>query len=74
MRFDIDNIDLLSVFLGWLWIFFCSFMLLIVGLLTGITWITSIGIGILVGIIVFGLMIVFWIGILLIYDGLKWCF
>ena len=74
MRFDIDNIDLLSVFLGWLWIFFCSFMLLIVGLLTGITWITSIGIGILVGIIIFGLMIVFWIGILLIYDGLKWCF
>ena len=74
MRFDIDNIDLLSVFLGWLWIFFCSFMLLIVGLLTGITWITSIGFGILVGIIVFGLMIVFWIGILLIYDGLKWCF
>ena len=74
MRFDIDDIDLLSVFLGWLWIFFCSFMLLIVGLMTGITWITSIGIGILVGIIVFGLMIVFWIGILLIYDGLKWCF
>jgi hypothetical protein len=42
MRFDIDDIDLLSVFLGWLWIFFCSFMILIVGLLTGITWITSI--------------------------------
>jgi hypothetical protein len=74
MRFDIDNIDLLSVFLGWLWIFFCSFMLLIVGLLTGITWITSIGFGIFIGLIVFGLMIVFWIGILLIYDGLKWCF
>ena len=74
MRFDIDDIDLLSVFLGWLWIFFCSFMLFIVGLLTGITWITSIGIGILVGIIVFGLMIAIWIGILLIYDGLKWCF
>lgn len=74
MRFDIDDIDLLSVFLGWLWIFFCSFLILIVGLMTGITWITSIGIGILVGIIVFGFMIVFWIGILLIYDGLKWCF
>ena len=74
MRFDIDDIDLLSVFLGWLWIFFCSLMLLTVGLLTGITWITSIGIGILVGIIVFGFMIVFWIEILLIYDGLKWCF
>jgi hypothetical protein len=74
MRFDIDDIDLLSVFLGWLWIFFCSFMLLIVGLLTGITWITSIGFGIFIGLIVFGLMIVFWIGILLIYDGLKWCF
>lgn len=74
MRFDIDDIDLVSVFLGWLWIFLCSFMLLIVGLMTGITWITSIGIGILVGIIVFGLMIALWIGILLIYDGLKWCF
>jgi hypothetical protein len=74
MRFDIDGIDLLSVFLGWLWIYFCSFMLLIVGLLTGITWITSIGFGIFVGLIVFGLMIVFWIGILLICDGLKWCF
>jgi hypothetical protein len=74
MRFDIDGIDLLSVFLGWLWIYFCSFMLLIVGLLTGITWITSIGFGIFIGLIVFGLMIVFWIGILLIYDGLKWCF
>ena len=74
MRFDIDDIDLLSVFLGWLWIFFCTFMVIIVGLLTGIAWITSIGIGILVGIILFGLMIMFWIGILLIYDGLKWCF
>jgi len=74
MRFDIDNIDLVSVFLGWLWIFFCTFMVIIVGLLTGIAWITSIGIGILVGIILFGLMIMFWIGILLIYDGLKWCF
>lgn len=74
MRFDIDNIDLFSVFLGLLWIFFCSFMLYTVGLLTGITWITSIGFGILVGIIVFGLLIAFWIGILLIYDGLKWCF
>ena len=73
MRFDIDNIDLVNVFLGWLWIFFCSFMLLIVGLLTGITWITSIGFDILVGIIIFGLMIMFWIGILLICDGLKWC-
>lgn len=74
MRFDINNIDLVSVFLGWLWIFFCFFMLLIVGLLTGITWITSIGFDILVGIILFGLMIMFWIGILLICDGLKWCF
>jgi len=74
MRFDIDGIDLLSVFLGWVWIFFCSFLILIVGLMTGITWITSIGIGILVGIIVFGFMIMFWIGILLIYDGLRWCF
>lgn len=74
MRFDIDNIDLVSVFLGWLWIFFCSFMVIIVGLLTGITWITSIGFDILVGIILFGLMIMFWIGILLICDGLKWCF
>ncbi len=74
MRFDIDNIDLVSVFLGWLWIFCCTLMLYTVSLLTGITWITSIGFGILVGIIVFGLLIAFWIGILLIYDGLKWCF
>lgn len=74
MRFDIDGIDLLSVFLGWLWISFCSFMLLIVGLLTGITWITSFGIDIFVGLIVFGFIIMFWIGILMIYDGLKWCF
>jgi len=74
MRFDIDNIDLVSVFLGWLWIFCCTLMLYTVSLLTGITWITSIGIGILVGSIVFGLMIAFWIGILWIYDGLKWCF
>ena len=74
MRFDIDNIDLVSVFLGWLWIFCCTLMLYTVSLLTSITWITSIGIGILVGSIVFGLMIAFWIGILWIYDGLKWCF
>lgn len=74
MRFDIDNIDLFSVFLGLLWIFFSSSLILIVGLMTGITWITSIGIGILVGLIVFGFMIALWIGILLIYDGLKWCF
>ncbi len=74
MRFDIDGIDLFSVFLGWLWIFICSFMLYIVGLLTGITWFTSIGNGFLVGLSVFGFMIMLWIGILLIYDGLKWCF
>ncbi len=74
MHFDIDDIDLVSVFLGWLWIFFCSFMLYIVGLLTGITWFTSIGNGFLIGLTVLGFMITLLFGILLIYDGLKWCF
>ena len=44
-----------------------------VGILFGISLITSVGFGILVGIIVFGVMFMIWYGILIVYDGLKWC-
>jgi arginine exporter protein ArgO len=74
MRFDIDAIDLVSVFLGFLMIGLFSGVLMIVGILFGISLITSVGLDILVGIIVFGVMFMIWYGILIVYDGLKWCF
>lgn len=74
MRFDIDTIDLVSVLLGFLMIGLFSGVLLFVGILFGISLITSVGFGILVGIIVFGVMFMIWYGILIVYDGLKWCF
>jgi len=74
MRFDIDAIDLVSVLLGFLMIGLFSGVLMIVGILFGISLITSVGFGILVGTIVFGVMFMIWYGILIVYDGLKWCF
>ena len=74
MRFDIDAIDLVSVILGFLMIGLFSGVLMFVGILFGISLITSVGFGILVGTIVFGVMFMIWCGILLVYDGLKWCF
>ena len=73
MRFDIDCIDLVSVFLGFLMIGLFSSELMIVGILFGISLITSVGFGILVGTIVFGVMFMILYGILIMYDGLKWC-
>ena len=73
MRFDIDCIDLVSVILGFLMIGLFSGVLMFVGILFGISLITSVGFGILVGIIVFGVMFMIWYGILIVYDGLKWC-
>lgn len=72
MRFDIDAIDLVSVFLGFLMIGLFSGVLMFVGILFGISLITSVGFGILVGIIVFGVMFMIWYGILIVYDGVKW--
>jgi len=72
MRFDIDCIDLVSVILGFLMIGLFSGVLMFVGILFGISLITSVGFGILVGIIVFGVMFMIWYGILIVYDGLKW--
>ena len=74
MRFDIDAIDFVSVFLGFLMIGLFSGVLMIVGILFGISLITSVGFGILVGTIVFGVMFMILYGILIVYDGLKWCF
>lgn len=71
MRFDIDCIDLVSVILGFLMIGLFSGVLMFVGILFGISLITSVGFGILVGIIVFGVMFMIWYGILIVYDGLK---
>ena len=71
MRFDIDAIDLVSVILGFLMIGLFSGVLMFVGILFGISLITSVGFGILVGIIVFGVMFMIWYGILIVYDGLK---
>lgn len=73
MSFDIDAIDLVSVLLGFLMIGLFSGVLMFVGILFGISLITSVGFGILVGIIVFGVMFMIWYGILIVYDGLKWC-
>ena len=73
MRFDIDAIDLVSVILGFLMIGLFSGVLMFVGILFGISLITSVGFGILVGIIMFGVMFMIWYGILIVYDGLKWC-
>ena len=73
MSFDIDCIDLVSVFLGLLMIGLFSSELMFVGILFGISLITSVGFGILVGTIVFGVMFMIWYGILIVYDGLKWC-
>ena len=72
MRFDIDCIDLVSVILGFLMIGLFSGVLMFVGILFGISLITSVGFGILVGIIMFGVMFMIWYGILIVYDGLKW--
>ena len=72
MRFDIDAIDLVSVILGFLMIGLFSGVLMFVGILFGISLITSVGFGILVGIIVFGDIFMIWYGILIVYDGLKW--
>ena len=73
MRFDIDCIDLVSVFLGFLMIGLFSGVLMIVGILFDISLITSVGFGILVGTIVFSVMFMIWYGILIMYDGIKWC-
>ena len=73
MRFDIDAIDLVSVILGFLMIGLFSGVLMFVGILFDISLITSVGFGILVGIIMFGVMFMIWYGILIVYDGLKWC-
>jgi hypothetical protein len=48
MRFDIDAIDLVSVILGFLMIGLFSGVLMFVGILFGISLITSVGFGILV--------------------------
>ena len=73
MRFDIDCIDLVSVFLGLLFICFITGIMWLVGALFEINLIMDIGYWSFVGAIMFGLLFMVLFGVMLIYDGVKWC-
>ena len=73
MRFDIDCIDLVSVFLGLLFICFITGIMWLVGALFEINLIMDIGYWSFVGAIMFGLLFMVLFGVMLIYDGIKWC-
>ena len=68
MRFDIDAIDLMSIFCGWLFVCLFTGIFWLVGALFEISLIMDIGYCIFVGALLF--LILF--GIMLIYDGIKW--
>ena len=72
MRFDIDCIDLMSIFCGWLFVCLFTGILWLVGALFEISLIMDIGYCIFVGAIVFMLLFMILFGIALIYVGVKW--
>ena len=72
MRFDIDAIDLVSIFLGLLFICLFTGILWLVGALFEISLIMDIGYCCFVGAIMFGLLFMVLFGVMLIYDGIKW--
>lgn len=74
MRFDIDAIDLMNIFCGWLFICFFTGIIWLVGILFEIGLIISFGYCSFVGAIIFGLLFMVLFGVMLIYDGIKWCF
>ena len=73
MRFDIDNIDLMSIFCGWLFICLFIGIIWLVGALFKINLIMDIGYWTFVGAIMFVLLLMILFGFALIYDGVKWC-
>ena len=73
MRFDIDCIDLMNIFFGLLFICLFTGIIWIVGALFEINLIMDIGYCSFVGAIMFGLLFMVLFGVMLIYDGIKWC-
>jgi len=73
MRFDIDCIDLMNIFLGLLFICLFTGIIWIVGALFESSLIMDFGYCSSVGAIMFGLLFMVLIGVMLIYDGIKWC-
>ena len=73
MRFDIDCIDLTSVILGLLFICLFTGMIWIVGALLENSLIMDFSYCSFVGAIMFGLLFMVLFGVMLIYDGIKWC-
>ena len=73
MRFDIDCIDLMSIFLGLLFIYLFTGIIWIVGVLFENNLILYFGFCSFVGAIMFGLLFMVLFGVMLIYDGIKWC-
>lgn len=73
MRFDIDAIDLVSVLLGFLMIGLFTGIIWIVGALFENSLIMDFGYCSFVGAIMFGLLFMVLFGVMLIYDGVKWC-
>ena len=73
MRFDIDYIDLMNIFFGFLFICFFTGITWIVGALFESSLIMNFGYCSFVGAIMFGLLFMVLFGVMLIYDGIKWC-
>ena len=73
MRFDIDCIDLMNIFLGLLFICLFTGIIWIVGALFESSLIMDFGYYSFVGAIMFGLLFMVLFGVMLIYDGIKWC-
>lgn len=73
MRFDINCIDLIDVFFGWVIICFSSVILWCVGALSKNVLIMNIGYWYFISVLIFGLLLMVLFGFALIYDGVKWC-
>ena len=73
MRFDIDCIDLMNIFLALLFICLFTGIIWIVGALFENSLIMDFGYYSFVGAIMFGLLFMVLFGVMLIYDGIKWC-
>jgi len=73
MRFDIDCIDFMNIFFGFLFICLFTGIIWIVGALFESSLIMDFGYCSFVGAIMFGLLFMVLFGVMLIYDGIKWC-
>ena len=73
MRFDIDCIDLINIFFGFLFICLFTGIIWFAGALFESSLIMDFGYYSFVGAIMFGLLFMVLFGVMLIYDGIKWC-